>query len=128
MKFFTNNRGAAAIEFALVALPVLGFIFAIIEYGFVIWADNLLNIAVDTAARCGAVQSTTTPCNGTDMITTANTVFQPLTRATFTNNAICQNNGGSGLVGTYNASIGVWVWTVNITLTANSCYPTVSSS
>jgi Flp pilus assembly protein TadG len=51
MKFLANNRGAAAIEFALVALPVLGFIFAIIEFGFVIWADNLLHISVDTAAR-----------------------------------------------------------------------------
>jgi Flp pilus assembly protein TadG len=124
MKLLTNNRGAAAIEFALVALPVLGFIFAMIEFGFVIWAENLLHISVDTAARCGAVQSTTTPCNGTDMITPANTVFAPLTATSFATNPNCT---GSGLVGTYNAGIGVWIWTVNITLTANSCYPTVAS-
>jgi Flp pilus assembly protein TadG len=129
MKFLRNNGGAAAVEFGLLAVPVIGFILAIIEFGWVLWIDNALNIAVDTAARCGAVQSTTTPCNGTDMVTTANTVF-PLTAptGTFTNNTSCQNDGGSGLVGTYNASIGVWVWTVNVTLTATSCYPTVSSS
>ena len=75
MKFLRNNGGAAAVEFGLLAVPVIGFILAIIEFGWVLWIDNALNIAVDTAARCGAVQSTTTPCNGTDMVTTANTVF-----------------------------------------------------
>lgn len=124
MKFLKNNQGAAMMEFGLLAVPVIGFILAIIEFGWVLWADNLLNIAVDTAARCGAVQSTTTPCNGADMITPANTVFLPLTATSFTNNPNCS---GSGLVGTYDASIGVWVWTVNVTLTANSCYPRVSS-
>jgi Flp pilus assembly protein TadG len=129
MKFLKNDRGAAAVEFGLLAVPVIGFILAIIEFGWVLWIDNALNIAVDTAARCGAVQSTTIPCNGIDMVTTANTVF-PLTApaGTFTNNTSCQNDGGSGLVGAYNASIGVWVWSVSITLTATSCYPTVSAS
>jgi Flp pilus assembly protein TadG len=129
MKLLRNKRGASAVEFGLLVVPVMGFIFAIIEFGWVLWIDNALNIAVDTAARCGAVQSTTTPCNGTDMVTTANTVF-PLTApiGTFANNTSCQNDGGSGLLGTYNASIGVWVWTVNVTLTATSCYPTVSAS
>jgi len=128
MKLIRDNQGTAAVEFGLLAVPVIGFLFAIIEFGWVLWIDNALNIAVDTAARCGAVQSTTTPCSGTDMVTAANTVF-PLTApsGTFTNNTSCQNNGGSGLVGTYNVGIGVWVWTVNVTLTANSCYPTVSS-
>jgi Flp pilus assembly protein TadG len=128
MKFLRNNRGTAAVEFGLVAVPVIGFLFAIIEFGWVLSIDNALYIAVDTAARCGAVQSTTTPCNGTDMVTTANTVF-PLTAppGTFSNNTSCQNDGGSGLVGTYDVSIGVWVWTVDVTLTANSCYPGVSS-
>lgn len=129
MKFIRNTQGAAAVEFGLLALPVIGLILAIIEFGWVLWIDNALNIATDTAARCGAVQSTTTPCNGTDMVTTANTIF-PVTSpaATFTNNTACQNDGGSGLVGTYNASIGVWVWSVSVTLTATSCYPTVSAS
>ena len=126
MKLFKNTRGAAAVEFGLLALPVIGFLFAIIEFGWILWIDNALNIAVDTAARCGAVQSTTAPCSGTDMVTAANTIF-PLTapNGTFTTNTSCQNDGGSGLVGTYNVSIGVWVWSVNVTLTANSCYPTV---
>src|SRR5215813_618183 len=64
MNLCKNNRGAAAVEFALVALPVLAFIMGIIQFGWVMWVDNLLHISVDTASRCGAVGSTTSPCDG----------------------------------------------------------------
>jgi Flp pilus assembly protein TadG len=118
---FKDNRGAAVVEFSLVALPVIFFIFGIMQTAWIVWADNLLNIAVDTAARCGAVGSTTAPCAGTDMISAANQVFNALGGATFTNNTSCSN--GVGLVGTYDASIG---WVVSLTITAQSCYPSVS--
>jgi Flp pilus assembly pilin Flp len=87
MNFFRNNRGATAVEFALVALPLMAFIIGIIQFGWIIWVDNLLHISVDTASRCGAIGSVTSPCGGAgpvnsgsiaNMITTANTVFQPL--------------------------------------------------
>jgi Flp pilus assembly protein TadG len=139
MYFFTNNRGATAVEFALVALPVMGFIIGIIQFGWIIWVDNLLHVSVDTASRCGAIGSTTSPCDGpgpvnngsiANMITTANTVFQPLTGAAFDDNTSCSvdvgtNLQGSGLVGTYQISIGLGVFAMNLTLTAQSCYPTV---
>jgi len=133
MDFFKNNRGAAAVEFALVALPLMAFIIGIIQFGWIVWVDNLLHISVDTASRCGAIGSATSPCDGSGtsaMITTANTVFQPLTGATFTNNSSCSVNAGSGLagsglVGTYPISIGLGLLAVNLTLTAQSCYPTV---
>jgi len=139
MNFFRNNRGAAAVEFALGALPVMAFIIAIIQFGWIIWVDNLLHISVDTASRCGAIGSTTSPCGGagpvnggsiTNMITTANTVVQPLTGATFTDNSSCSVGAGtglqgSGLVGTYHISIGLADFAMNLTVTAQSCYPTV---
>ncbi len=139
MNFFRNNRGATAVEFALVALPVMAFIIGIIQFGWIVWVDNLLHISVDTASRCGAIGSVTSPCDGagpvnggsiTNMITTANTVFRPLTGATFTDNSGCSVGAGtglqsSGLVGTYHISIGLAVFAMNLTLTAQSCYPTV---
>jgi Flp pilus assembly protein TadG len=122
MKFlFKNIRGATAVEFALVALPVLTFMFGITQTAFLVWADNLLHISVDAAARCGAVNSTTPPCAGTDMVTSANGFFAPLSGATFTSNLVCSADGGSGLVGTYR----VGILAVNLTLSASSCYPTV---
>ena len=133
MNLFKNSRGAAAVEFALAALPVMGFIIGIIQFGWVVWADNLLHISVDTASRCGAIGSTTSPCDGSGtsaMIATANAVFQPLTGATFTNNSSCSVDAGSGLagsglVGTYHISIGLGNFGMSLILTAQSCYPTV---
>ena len=122
MNLFKNNRGATAVEFALVALPVLMLIFGIMQTGYVVWADNLLHVSVDAAARCGAVNSATSPCIGktlANMQSTANLVFQPASGATFSNNSSC---GGTGLIGTYPVTI---VFVVNLTLTAKSCYPTV---
>jgi Flp pilus assembly protein TadG len=116
-----NSQGATAVEFGLVALPVLLFILGIIQTAWIVWAGNLLYLSVDTAARCGAVNSTTAPCTGV-MTTTASAVFSPLTGATFAANTTCSSDGGSGLVGTYTVSI---LSISNLTLTARSCYPNV---
>ena len=129
LNLLKNNRGATAVEFALVALPVCTLVFGIMQTAWIIWVDNLLHAAVDTAAQCGAVNSTTSPCGGSgsmNMINTATAVFQPVSSSTapFTNNSSC---GGSGLNGSYNVSIGIGSLAVNITVTAKSCYPTVSA-
>jgi len=117
-----NATGAAAIEFAIVVLPFVFFMVGIIQTGYLVWVDNLLHAAVDTAARCGAVNSTTTPCVANDMVSAANTVFAPLSGGAFTVNTGTCN--GSGLTGTYTVSIG---FVMNVTLTTQSCYPTVSA-
>jgi Flp pilus assembly protein TadG len=122
-KLFQDNRGGSVVEFALVSLPVVLFLFGIMQTGWMVWADNLLNIAVDTAARCGAVGSTTAPCNGNDMVTTAQQIFGVLNGASFSANASsCTSDGGVGLVGTYTINI---AFVVNLTMTAKSCYPRV---
>jgi Flp pilus assembly protein TadG len=124
MNFFKNNRGATAVEFALVALPVMLFILGIIQTAWVLWVDNLLHFSVDVAARCAAVRSTTSPCNGSDMVTPATTAFAPLkVSLPFQNNATCTSGGGVGVTGTYTVN---FLLVVNFTLTATSCYPTVS--
>jgi Flp pilus assembly protein TadG len=117
-----NNHGAALAEFAIVALPVLMFIIGIIQTAWVVWVDNVLYVSVDAASRCGAVSSSTLPCYGSglaNMQQTANLVFAPLRGAAFSNNANCT---GAGLVGSYPVNI---AYVVNLTLTAQSCYPTV---
>jgi Flp pilus assembly protein TadG len=141
MNFFKNNRGAAAVEFALVALPVMGFIIGIILFAWAVWVDNLLHISVDTASRCGAIGSTTSPCDGAgpvnggstaNLISTAITMFRPLTpdATTFKDNTDCSVDVGTGLQGTglkgsYQISIGLGVFSMNLIITADSCYPTV---
>ena len=128
MNLLKNNRGATAVEFALVALPVLMLIFGIMQTGYIVWIDNLLHISVNTAARCGAIStSTTLPCYGpglANMTTTANLIFHPIpfgVSATFSNNSTCSGDGGSGLIGTYPVNFRLF----RLTLTAKSCYPSV---
>jgi Flp pilus assembly protein TadG len=122
-QLFRDNCGGSVVEFALVSLPVVLFVFGIMQTAWMMWADNLLNIAVDTAARCGAVGSTTPPCNGSNMISTAQQVFGPLSGASFAaNGSSCTSDGGVGLVGTYTINI---AFVVNLTMTAKSCYPRV---
>jgi Flp pilus assembly protein TadG len=123
MNVFKNNRGATAVEFGLVALPVLLFLFGIIQTGYIVWIDNLLHISVDTAARCAAVNSTTSPCQGTDAVTPAQTVFGWSSGATFSSSN-CTADGGTGTMGTSHITI---LFVVNLTLTAKSCYPTIPS-
>jgi hypothetical protein len=120
----------------------MAFIIGIIQFAWIVWVDNLLHISVDTASRCGAIGSTTSPCDGPgpvnggsigNIITTATTVFHPLTGATFTNNSSCSVDPGTGLhstglQGRYQISIGLGPrFAMNLTLTASSCYPTVST-
>jgi Flp pilus assembly protein TadG len=123
MKILSDERGATVVEFALTALPVFLFIFGIMQTAYIVWADNLLHLAVDTAARCGAVQSTTPPCQGLNMMGTADTVFNPLGGAMFGNNLGCSAAGGAGVTGTYTINIVA----VTLTLTAQSCFAAVSS-
>jgi Flp pilus assembly protein TadG len=119
-RLFANDRGAVAVEFSLAILPVMFFILGIIQTAYVLWADNLLHFAVDTAARCGAIGSSTPPCDEAGgMIAAANTVFRPLTGASFTPNPSCPTGG---LLGEYTID----VLGVNLTLTAYSCYPVLS--
>ena len=117
-RFGRCNHGATLVEFGLVTLPIMFFILGLMQTGYIVWVYNLLQTSVDTAARCGAVNSITAPCAGrTQMVSTAQQVFLPLTGAGYT--VICS---GGGLVGTYSVTI---VFVANLTITAQSCYPTI---
>jgi len=50
-----RERGAAAVEFALVLPILLLCVLGLIEFGRAIWTQATLNYAVQAAARCAAV-------------------------------------------------------------------------
>ena len=49
--FLRNREGATAVEFALVALPFLAILFAIIELALNFWVTQVLENAVSDASR-----------------------------------------------------------------------------
>lgn len=51
-----DARGAAAVEFALVIVPLIWILFGIIDYGFMLSFRQQVSQAADEGARAGAVQ------------------------------------------------------------------------
>lgn len=51
IRFGRKDDGAAAVEFALVAIPFFAIMFAIIELAFVFWAGQVLETAVNNTSR-----------------------------------------------------------------------------
>lgn len=50
--FCKDQRGAAAVEFALVAVPLLLVLFGIIEYGRLQWTRSAMESVANSGARC----------------------------------------------------------------------------
>jgi Flp pilus assembly protein TadG len=61
--FCRDQRGAAAVEFALTVAAFLALVFAIVDGGLLLWTQLGLQHGAEMAARCAAVN--TTAC-GTD--------------------------------------------------------------
>ncbi len=55
-RLFTSRSGAIAAEFALIVPLLLLLTFSIIEFGRVMWTQNVLQSAVEDAARCSALK------------------------------------------------------------------------
>jgi Flp pilus assembly protein TadG len=55
-----DERGASdSVEFALVGPLLIAFIFGIYEFGQAVWTQGILDFAVEQAARCASVNTTT---------------------------------------------------------------------
>ena len=95
MRFLKNKSGAVAIEFALVSLPFLIVLFAIIETGYVLLTQMIVEGATADASRqvrVGTVQQSADPltqfrdtlCENTfALVTCADLVVDVQTFATF---------------------------------------------
>ncbi len=73
-----GDRGAAAVEFALVMVPLLMIVFGIISYGFMLSFRQTLSQAATEGARAAAVQIDSTQRNG-DAIAAVNDAMGGLT-------------------------------------------------
>lgn len=57
-RFWSDERGAAVIEYAYVLPVLLGFAVAVMDLGRLVWTEVTLDRAVQTAARCASVNAT----------------------------------------------------------------------
>jgi Flp pilus assembly pilin Flp len=57
-RFLRNNRGVAAVEFALIAPVFIGMLLVVFEFGFAFYAKAVLQGAVEEAARTASLENT----------------------------------------------------------------------
>ncbi|MGA7386171.1 MAG: TadE family protein [Methylocella sp.] len=55
----SDIRGAAAVEFALIILSLMLLLLGTVDGGRMLWTQNTLQYAVEQAARCAVVNTTT---------------------------------------------------------------------
>ena len=51
-----DERGASALEFSILAIPLLAFMFGILEFGRAMWTEEALQSTAATVARCVGLQ------------------------------------------------------------------------
>ena len=133
-RFERDKRGVAAVEFAIVIVPLLLFMFGIIEFSRAYWAKEALQqTAVDTA-RCRGLKISAAGCT-TDTgaqayaVSVGNTwgLTIPTSNVTITTGTSC--GGVSGFVTvhityTFNTVVpAIIAGLFNATLDASACFP-----
>jgi Flp pilus assembly protein TadG len=134
-----DERGATAVEFAMLAPFLIALFFGIFEFGRALWIQGILDYAVEQAARCWAIN--TTLCGSASATETfAGGQSAPLPyAATCPVGQVCpvftatQPSCGDQVQATYTFDfikigslpiLGAKPLPTSITLTSQSCYPT----
>ena len=124
-----DERGASAVEFALVAPLLIGLLFGIFEFGQAIWTQGILDYAVQQAARCASVNTITCGTSGA-IKTYASQQTTPLSLPASVFSATTPSCGNLvsasytfSFVGTLPLISGTALLPTSITLTSSSCYP-----
>ena len=124
----SDVRGVAAVEFALILLPLLLMVLGIIDGGRMLWTQNSLQYAVEQAARCAVVNTTT--CGTTAQIQSyaASMVYgMSLSTSVFSSSSAgCGTLVGTQVSASY-AYTPLFPFPNNVTLKASSCRPCTAS-
>lgn len=124
-----DERGAYAVEFALVAPLLIGLLFGIFEFGRALWTQGILDYAVEQASRCASINTAT--CGTTVQIqnyAASQTAPLNLQPSVFTPIVAggCNKVSASykfSFVGTMPLVNETALFPTSVTLTSSSCYP-----
>jgi len=118
-----DERGASALEFALIAPAFFLFIFGIIEFGLLFWTQIGLQHGAEMAARCASINANLCLTNNPSTITTyamqqAYGLTLPVSTFTYST-AAC----GNQVSATYSFAFVGMPNLGPLTITAQSCFP-----
>jgi Flp pilus assembly protein TadG len=118
--YWRNENGASAAEFALMVVPFLIMVFAVIGLSMMMYANQSLQYATEAAARCFAVDVTSCATAGDAQTYAANHYSGPNIAPVFTaTTAGC----GHTVTGSADLSLDVIVISITIPLSASACFP-----
>jgi Flp pilus assembly protein TadG len=123
--FRRNQEGASAVEFALLAVPFFLMLFGIVEGGRLLWTQLGLQHAVEMAARCSslATSSNPNPCPGASVQSYAASQAYGLNPPSDVF-SVLSADCGSEVTATYTfVFITSYFGTSPLSLTARSCAP-----
>lgn len=120
-RLLRDRRGSAAVEFA-VALPALAtMLLGAMEFGRLLWTQNALHYAVEEAARCHSVNSSVCGSASQTQSFAASRAGLTFANATFT---VTTASCGNQVSARYPFAFVVPLFDYQVTLQAQSCYPT----
>lgn len=117
MRFWSNCRGASAVEFALVVPVFFALTIGTINLCVLIYMDSRLQFSVDSAARCGAIGTCTATTQAANMF--GFTTFSP----SFANPTVA-NCHGTEVTGSVTYRLNAFVTSISVPLSAKSCFAT----
>jgi Flp pilus assembly protein TadG len=115
-----NQNGNAAIEMALMAMPLFLFVFAIVNAGYALWLQNALDMSVADAARCASLNPSL--C-GTASQVTAHAAAQSGAGFDSTVFSFAQAPCGNRVSATYPLALTPPFTGILLNLSAQACYP-----
>jgi Flp pilus assembly protein TadG len=120
MNLFREERGASAVEFALVIGPFVGIVLSTIMLGAMFWANQTLKYAAADAARCAAVRTSICSDKTTTESYAASHYSGPGLSPTFT-----YSPSGCGHTVTASATfpLNTGLVDLSIPLSAHACFP-----
>src|SRR5260221_2267052 len=128
-RLLSDSRGSVLVESAITLPFFILLVFSLVEIGLLLWTQVGLQHAVELAARCASVN--TSSCgsqSATQSFAVANSlaVNPPAATFTVTLNTTCASNPASPVTASYGFPLfGIYVVSQSsLTLTARSCYPT----
>jgi Flp pilus assembly protein TadG len=114
------NAGTTAVEFAMVAPAFIALIVGSVYASQMVYETSSMRFAVEAAARCAAINTTTCSSTSTTQSYAASHYYGPSPTPTFTaSSATCgQNVSASATFALYTG-----LSTISVPLSASACYP-----
>ena len=118
--YLREEKGASSAEFALVVIPFLVMVFAIIGVSLMFYANHTLQYAAEAAARCYAVDAGNCSTPGAAQTYATSHYTGPAISPVFVASA---TGCGHTVTGTGSLTLDVIVFSQTIPLSASACYP-----